>query len=118
MAESESQVQDEVEVVVTTAKPAPDQRTKRQPPYVVVVLNDDFHSFEYVTHALSKICGHSLSKAFQLAVEIDSTGRAVVWSGTLELAELKRDQIKEFGPDHFASKPVTFPLGVYIEPLP
>ncbi|HLJ10158.1 MAG TPA: ATP-dependent Clp protease adaptor ClpS [Planctomycetaceae bacterium] len=108
------------EVVVSTAKPAPKltANPKPQPPYAVIVENDDFHTFEYVIGALSKVCGHSRQKAFLLAVEIDAQGKAVVWSGTKELAELKRDQIHGMGPDFFAYKPVTFPLGVYIEPLP
>lgn len=107
----------EDEVIVTTSKPAPENRTRKQPQYVVIVLNDDEHTFEYVIQALSRICGHSREKAFLLALEIHQTGRTPVWIGTLELAELKRDQIKEFGPDDFAAKPVTFPLGVYVEPL-
>lgn len=120
----DDELHDDNDVIVTTSRPAPgtqtipDVRTRRQPPYAVIVLNDDLHTFDYVIHALCKICGHSLIKAFQLAQEVHETGRAVVWSGTLELAELKRDQIREFGPDEFARKPVTFPLGVYIEPMP
>lgn len=108
------------EVVVVTTRPAPDRRTrpKQQPPYAVIVEDDDEHTFQYVTETLVKVCGYTRQKAFQLAVEIDATGKAVVWSGTKELAELKRDQIRGMGPDHFAGKPVTFPLGVYIEPLP
>lgn len=108
------------EVVVVTARPQPraSSRLQRQPGYAVVVENDDLHTFEYVTEGLQKVCGHSLQKAFLLALEIDSQGRAIVWSGTKELAELKRDQIRGLGPDHFGPKPVTFPLGTYIEPLP
>ena len=120
----DDELQAENEVTVTTNRPAPDRRTapdartRRQPPYAVIVLNDDLHSFDYVIHALCKICGHSVMKALQLTQQVHETGRALVWSGTLELAELKRDQIREFGPDEFASRPVTFPLGVYIEPMP
>ena len=33
-------------------------------------------------------------------------------------ANVAPDQIRGMGLDHFASTPVTFPLGVYIEPLP
>jgi len=108
------------DVIVETRRPAPETSTrpKKQPPYAVIVENDDLHTFDYVTEALSKICGHSLQKAFLLAYEIHTQGRALVWSGTLELAELKRDQIREFGPDLHASKVVTFPLGVYVEPMP
>jgi ATP-dependent Clp protease adaptor protein ClpS len=108
------------EPVVTTTRPAPSNRVepRQQPPYAVIVENDDLHTFEYVIEGLQKVCGHSRQKAFLLAAEIDTQGRALVWSGSKEVAELKRDQIRGLGPDHFASQPVTFPLGVYIEPLP
>jgi ATP-dependent Clp protease adaptor protein ClpS len=107
------------DVVVGTVRPErTSAKLRRQPGYAVIVEDDDFHTFDYVTDGLQKVCGHSRQKAFLLALEIDSRGQAIVWSGTLELAELKRDQIRGLGPDHFAPKPVTFPLGAYIEPLP
>lgn len=114
------------EVIVTTSRPAPQAadpevakpKRKVQPPYAVIVYNDDLHTFDYVIIALCKICGHNRMRAFELALQIHETGRAVVWSGALEIAELKRDQIRAFGPDDFATKPVTFPLGVDIEPMP
>ena len=53
-----------------------------------------------------------------LTSQVHLSGQAIVWSGTLELAELKRDQIRGFGPDTYAMKPVTFPLGVRVEQLP
>lgn len=107
------------DVLVVTERPAPETRTrpKKQPTYAVIVENDDFHTFAYVIAALSRICGHSLQKSHELAEEIHTRGKAVVWSGTLELAELKRDQIRGYGPDYFAPKPVTFPLGAYVETL-
>jgi len=112
----------EQETIVTTTKPAPatnpsKPKTKRQPQYTVIVLNDDLHTFDYVIEALSRVCGHSLEQAHRLAVEIDSKGLAAVWTGAMEVAELKRDQILGFGPDVYARTPVTFPLGCYIEPL-
>jgi ATP-dependent Clp protease adaptor protein ClpS len=101
------------------AKPAPPtQKPKFLPPYAVVVLNDDDHTYEYVIDTLCRVCGHSTEKAFKLAQEIDKTGRAVVWTGSMEVAELKRDQIKGRGPDFYARKPVNYPLGVHIEPMP
>lgn len=118
MSEIETEEAEAPEVIVTTVKPAPVPQTKRQPPYAIIVENDDLHTFAYVIVALCKICGHSPARAHELATAIDQNGRALVWSGALEVAELKRDQIREFGPDEFAPKPVTFPLGVYIEPLP
>ena len=35
-----------------------DQKPKKQPPYAVVVLNDDIHSFEYVVETFMKISGY------------------------------------------------------------
>ena len=96
----------------------PDQKPKYQPPYAVVVLNDDDHTYAYVIDALCKVCRHTAEKAFQLAAEIDKAGRAIVWTGSFEVAELKRDQIRGMGTDFYAMKPVTYPLGVTLEPLP
>ena len=94
------------------------QRPKKQPPYAVIVHNDDFHTFPYVTEVLQRVCGHAKTKAIELTYNVHYQGQAQVWSGALEVAELKRDQIRGFGPDFHASQPVQFPLGVTIEPMP
>ena len=100
-------------------KPDPAKgKPKRQPPYAVVVLNDDQHTYGYVVEVLQKTFGYDVEKAFLLAVQIDVTGRAVVWTGPMETAEFKRDRIRGYGPDVYAMKPVTFPLGCVIEPMP
>ena len=91
---------------------------KRLPRYVVIVENDEFHSYPYVIDVLQKVCGHDRQRAYQLTNQVHFRGQAAVWIGPLEHAELKRDLIRDYGPDHFASEPVTFPLGVRIEPLP
>jgi ATP-dependent Clp protease adaptor protein ClpS len=93
-------------------------RPKKQPPYAVIVENDDDHTFDYVIEVLQKVFGYDLQKALLLTSQVHDAGQALVWSGALELAELKRDQIRGFGPDIYAMKPVTFPLGVRVEPLP
>ncbi len=92
-------------------------KTKKQPPYVVIVHNDNDHTFDYVIEMLLRVCGHPLERAVQLTSEVHHTGRAVVWTGSLEVAELKRDQIHGYGPDFYASKTVRYPIGVSIEPL-
>jgi ATP-dependent Clp protease adaptor protein ClpS len=93
-------------------------RTKTQPPYAVIVENDEFHTWMYVIEVLQKVFGYGEEKAYLLTAQVHFSGQAIVWSGALEVAELKRDQIRGFGPDVHASKPVEFPLGVRIEPLP
>jgi ATP-dependent Clp protease adaptor protein ClpS len=105
---------------VKPARPKLDPKDKPQfqPPYAVVVLNDDDHTYAYVIDVLCRFCGHSAEKAFKLAQQVDRTGRAAVWTGSFEVAELKRDQIRGRGPDFYAALPVTYPLGVVLEPLP
>lgn len=111
------------EPIVTTrkerrARQQHSEQTRRQPPYAVIVHNDELHTFPYVIELLQKVCGHQLAAAMRLTSTIHYAGRAVVWTGTLELAELKRDQIRGYGPDRFAEATVEFPLGVTVEPLP
>jgi ATP-dependent Clp protease adaptor protein ClpS len=93
-------------------------RPKKQPPYAVVLLNDDDHSFQFVVETIMKVFGYPLERSFQLTLQVHEQGRGIVWSGTRELAELKRDQVRSAGPDFHAQKKIEYPLGVTIEPLP
>jgi ATP-dependent Clp protease adaptor protein ClpS len=94
------------------------RKPKKLPPHAVVVLNDDLHTFNYVIETFMKVFGYPKEKCFQLAMQIHVQGRAIVWSGPKEVAELKCDQIRGAGPDFYAAKKVEFPLGVLVEPLP
>jgi ATP-dependent Clp protease adaptor protein ClpS len=76
-----------------------EQQTEGLPPYNVVLLDDDDHSYEYVILMLKRIFGHPIEKGYEMAREVDATGRVVVATTNLEQAELKRDQIQSFGPD-------------------
>lgn len=71
----------------------------KQPPYHVILLNDDDHSFDYVIRMLKQLFGHPEEKGSQMAKEVDNSGRVIVDTTSLERAELKRDQIHAFGPD-------------------
>jgi ATP-dependent Clp protease adaptor protein ClpS len=76
-----------------------DQKTERQPPYNVVLLNDDDHYYEYVIAMLQELFGYSKERGFLMAKEVDTSGRVIVCTTSMERAELKRDQIHAFGPD-------------------
>ncbi|MBN2291437.1 MAG: ATP-dependent Clp protease adaptor ClpS [Pirellulales bacterium] len=76
-----------------------DRRPRRQPRYQVILWNDEEHSYPYVIIMLLELFGHPPEKGYQLAEEVDTKGRAVVLTTTLEHAELKRDQIHAFGKD-------------------
>ena len=82
---------------------SPVETTKRTteglPPYNVVLLDDDDHSYEYVILMLRKVFGHPIQKGFEMAQEVDAKGRVIVATTNLEQAELKQDQIQAFGPD-------------------
>jgi len=84
---------------VEKAKPKPHRPTDVLPPYNVVLLNDDYHTYEYVIEMLGKIFGHNRDKANTMAEEVDSKGRVIVLTTHKERAELKRDQVVGFGPD-------------------
>ncbi len=84
---------------ITAPKEKTEQRTQGLPPYNVVLLNDDDHSFEYVIVMLKALFGHPPEKGYKMAMEVHTTGRVVVATTNLERAELKRDQIQAFGPD-------------------
>ena len=104
----------DLDVAVQTG---PDTRTRprRVPPYHVVLENDDHHSFEFVVEVLTKALGCSFERAFQLTTLAHSTGRAVVWTGSKEVAELKVDQIHSFSEIRSDGAKLG-PLGATIEP--
>ena len=114
---SSSAVAVEAERPVAKARPQTVTKPKLLPPYGVILLNDDDHTMEYVVEALQKTFGYDLLKALRLVFEAHETGRALVWSGSKEVAEFKRDRLRGFGPDVYAAKNVDFPLGCEIEPL-
>jgi ATP-dependent Clp protease adaptor protein ClpS len=89
-------VETETVVVPTTKKK---DNPRRQPPYNVVLWNDDDHSVDYVVHMMQKLFGHTVEQGKKIAAEVDSQGRTIVLTTTREHAELKRDQIHAFGKD-------------------
>jgi ATP-dependent Clp protease adaptor protein ClpS len=74
-------------------------KPKRQPRYHVLLWNDDDHSHDYVIRMLKELFGHPTERGMQLAVEVDTRGKAIVFTTTMERAELKRDQIHAYGKD-------------------
>ena len=76
-----------------------DQEQQHAPLYHVILHDDDKHSYEYVIVMLMQLFGKSPERAFEHAKEVDSTGVTIVDTCPYERAELKRDQIRAFGPD-------------------
>ena len=64
----------------------------------MIVLNDDHNTFDGVAAALSAVIpGVSFDRGMALANTIHSSGRAVVWSGVREQAELYWEQLRDRG---------------------
>lgn len=79
-----------------TAAPTQSNQTIRKPypNFKVIVLNDDFNTFEHVVHCLVKyIPDTSSDRAWELAHQIHNEGQAVVWVGPQEQAELYHMQL-------------------------
>ena len=74
-------------------RPKTDARPRRQPRYNVVLIDDDDHTYQYVIAMLKAVFGYPLERGYQLACEVDSTGRCILLTTTLEHAELKREQV-------------------------
>jgi ATP-dependent Clp protease adaptor protein ClpS len=64
----------------------------------VIVLNDNHNTFEGVAAALSRVLPNvTYEQGRRIADRIHNTGRAIVWSGHRELAELYWTGLKESG---------------------
>lgn len=103
-------------ITLPTPKERTRERTRRQPPYNVILHNDDDHTFEYVIAMMQQLFGYPRERGMQIATEVHTTGRCIVLTTTREHAELKRDQIHAFGPDPLSSRNCQGSMTATIEP--
>ena len=80
------------------------KKPKKQPRYHVILWDDSDHSYDYVVLMMKQLFRHPIETGFQIAKEVDSSGRAICLTTTLEHAELKRDQIHSFGKDELIAR--------------
>ena len=86
-----------------TETPTRERRTSgpdggRDDAWRVIVLNDDHNTFDGVAFALAAVLpGVTFDRGLAFANRIHSTGRAVVWSGHREAAELYWSQLSDHG---------------------
>jgi ATP-dependent Clp protease adaptor protein ClpS len=88
--------------MATTPTIAPERSsqvtTKKYPNYKVIVLNDDFNTFEHVAECLMKyIPGMTGDRAWELTNQVHYEGQAIVWVGPQEQAELYHQQLRRAG---------------------
>ncbi len=64
----------------------------------MIVLNDDHNTFDHVAGTLARVVpGVSLDQGHRFAERIHTSGRAIVWAGPREPAELYWQQLSEAG---------------------
>ncbi len=99
-------------------QPVEETRTRRMPPYNVILENDDDHSMEFVIEVLCKVLGCPVERAIQLMLTAHVSGRAVIWTGSREVAELKAEQVQSFHETRDRDGAKLGPLGCCVEPAP
>ena len=68
--------------------------TTKYPEAKIVVLDDNFNTFEHVANCLEAVIpGMRKKESWDLAVKVDTEGLAEVWRGPLEQAELYHQQL-------------------------
>lgn len=79
-----------------TVAPSRSSQVTRQhyPNFKIIVLNDDFNTFQHVTESLLEhIPGMTVDRASELTNQIHFEGQAIVWVGPQEQAELYHMQL-------------------------
>jgi ATP-dependent Clp protease adaptor protein ClpS len=88
----------------TDAGTESDTQTEVEPRTVrackVVLHNDEEHTYDYVVEMLTHACDLSREKAFRCAVEVDLTGRTIVFYGSRAACNGVVSKIHAYGPDH------------------
>lgn len=64
-------------------------------PYIVIVYDSEWHTFEQVETQLQKATACTLEKAEAFAMEIHTSGRAIVFSGPVEKCERVASILRE-----------------------
>jgi ATP-dependent Clp protease adaptor protein ClpS len=66
--------------------------------WLVIVLNDDHNTFDHVARTLARtIPGVTIDQGYAIADRIHNSGRAIVWTGMKEPAELYWEMLRDAG---------------------
>ena len=76
----------------------PKKAKEKYPEVRVIVLDDNFNTFQHVANCLLTIIpGICEKEAWYLTIKVDKSGSAEVWRGNLEQAELYHEQLVSKG---------------------
>jgi ATP-dependent Clp protease adaptor protein ClpS len=92
-SDQQTQVQGSTEVLS-------EEKTKVVRHWKVILYNDEDHTYDYVVAVLVAVCAMAKEQAFRCAVEVDLTGRTIVYYGTKEDCSRISSKINTWGADH------------------
>ena len=88
----------ELSTIAPTTVLDPKTKKAKYPEARLIVLNDNFNTFEHVANCLFAIIpGMSKKRSWELSIKVDKSGSAEVWRGSLEQAELYHEQLVSKG---------------------
>lgn len=83
---------------LTTKALDPKTAIRHYPEVRIIVLDDNFNTFEHVANCLVFIIpAMSEKRSWDLTLKVDREGSAEVWRGPLEQAELYHQQLESKG---------------------
>jgi ATP-dependent Clp protease adaptor protein ClpS len=119
MSDQQSAVAEvEAEPVAVAVPEKAAAKPRQAPRYAVILHNDDHNGMDQVILVLQTVFHYEDEQCILLMLEAHKTGRSVVWTGLLEPAELKADQIRSCGPDPVMKAHGAGTLLVTIEAVP
>ena len=102
--ESGSVVEEPIQDTVKRQKERQQKKPRKQPRYNVILWDDDDHSYDYVIRLMKEVFGYQVERGYEIAKEVDTSGKAICLTTTMEHAELKRDQIHAYGKDDLIAR--------------
>ena len=81
----------------TQTKPETTPETDQPVPWNVVLLDDDFHTYDYVIRMMQELFAHPLEKAYQLAKIVDADAKAAKFRSVVKQLGASRDETVAIG---------------------
>ena len=72
------------------------EATRLSQPWNVLVFDDPVNLIQYVIKVLRKVFGYGQEKAETMTMAVHKAGRAVVWTGDREKAEMFVQQLHQY----------------------
>jgi ATP-dependent Clp protease adaptor protein ClpS len=66
-------------------------------PYVLILENDDYNSFDHVINCLMRICNHELEQATQCSFIVHHKGKCDVKYGNYETISIMKEKLQSAG---------------------